>query len=146
MTQPPEDVPPVLDASVLENLLLELDDDEGLWKIFVRNYVHLLPARIEKIRLTLTTGDLPGATDVVLSLKTSSQMVGAIRLASLAELLQHGLPFDSGIADPALVLPRLAAAHYQSIKACSLHTAYLLQKHLEPTPRHGKDADPSQSP
>lgn len=146
MTQPAEDVPPVLDASILKNLLLELDNDEGLWKIFVRNYVHLLPARIEKVRMNLTTGDLPGTTDGVLSLKTSSQMVGAVRLANLAELLQRDLPLDSGIADPALVLPRLAAAHYQSIKACSLHTAYLLQKHLEPAPGHSNDADPSQSP
>lgn len=130
MTLPADGLPPVLHPSVLENLLLELDEDEGVWKVFIRDYINLLPSRIERLRMALTTGDLPGATDAVLSLKTSSQMVGAQRLASLAELLQLALPQPSGTSDPAIALPRLAAAHYQALKACSLLTVQVLKRCL----------------
>ena len=63
MTQPAGNIPPVLHPSVLETLLWELDEDEGVWAIFIRNYINLLPYRIERVRMTLTTADLTGATD-----------------------------------------------------------------------------------
>ena len=141
MTQPAGNIPPVLHPSVLETLLWELDEDEGVWAIFIRNYINLLPDRIERVRITLTTGDLTGATDAVLSLKTSSEMVGAARLAHHAELLQDALPLASGPTDPVTALPRLAAEHYQPLKTCSLHTVHLLKHYLDRNGRHGKRKD-----
>ncbi len=121
---------PLLDPSVLDRLRDDLEDDEGIWKVFVQNFIAQLPARIEKLRLTLTTGDLKGAIDAVLSLKTSSQMVGAERLAGMALDLEKSLREEDSSADPADVLPHLAAAHLRRIKQCSKQTTYALQAHL----------------
>jgi len=84
-----DDRAPLLDSSVLLRLREELDGDEGVWKVFIQNFVNHLPARTEKLRLALTTGDSAGAMVAVLSLKTSSQMVGAERLAGLVLELEH---------------------------------------------------------
>jgi HPt (histidine-containing phosphotransfer) domain-containing protein len=98
--------------------------------VFVQTFIALLPHRTERLRLTLTTGDLAGAMDAVLSLKTSSQMVGAERLASLALDLERSLRHDTLHAEPSRVLPRLAASHLGEIINCGQQTIYLLQKYL----------------
>ena len=125
---------PLLDPSVLERLREELDDDEGVWKVFVQNFIAHLPERNEKLRQTLTTGDVTGAMDAVLSLKTSSQMVGAERLAGLAIDLEQAMRHDILGADPAVALPQLAAAHLRRIKQCGRQTTYLLQATLKKKP------------
>ncbi|WP_258803057.1 Hpt domain-containing protein [Pseudarthrobacter sp. NS4] len=122
--------PPLLDPSVLDRLRDDVDDDEGIWKVFVQSFIAQLPDRTERLRLTLTTGDLGGAIDAVLSLKTSSQMVGAQRLAGLALGLERSLREDESRAEPAVVLPHLAAAHLRRIKQCSRQTIYALQAWL----------------
>lgn len=121
---------PLLDSSVLDRLRAELDDDEGVWSVFVQDFVEHLPHRIEALRLALTTGDLVGAKNAVLSLKTSSQMVGAEFLAGLALELEGSLRPGSSHDDPAVALPRLAAAHLPHIRHCADQTAYLLERHL----------------
>lgn len=128
----PEDVNalPLLDQAVLDRLRIELDDDDGVWKVFVQNFIENLPHRTEKLRLTLTTGDLTGAMDAVLSLKTSSQMVGAERLAGLALDLERSLRQESVDAEPDRVLPRLAADRFRQIIRCARQTTYLLQRCL----------------
>lgn len=77
----------LVDHAVLEQLRRELDDDEG-WLQFLSNYLAHLPRRIEKLRAGLETADYDLSMDAVLSLKISSQMVGAERLAELAVQLQ----------------------------------------------------------
>lgn len=134
MTQPDGSAPPLLDPAVLERLRDELEGDEGVWKVFVEAFIAQMPQRLQKVRLTLTTGDLPGAMDAVLSLKTSSQMVGAERLAALAHELEKSLRAEAGTEDPALVLPRLAADHLRRIKQCAQRTLYVLQDHLRQGP------------
>jgi histidine phosphotransfer protein HptB len=89
-----------------------------------------MPQRLQRVRLALTTGDLTGAMDAVLSLKTSSQMVGAERLAALALDLEQSLREEARTADPAMVLPRLAADHLRRIKQCAQRTIYVLEDHL----------------
>ncbi|QHK20091.1 Hpt domain-containing protein [Pseudarthrobacter psychrotolerans] len=125
---------PLLDQAVLERLRTELEDDDAVWKVFVENFIAHLPQRTERLRLTLTTGDLVGALDAVLSLKTSSQMVGAERLASLAWDLEQSLRTDARNSEPDRVLPRLAAAHLRIITRCGRQTSYLLQKYLHSRP------------
>ena len=110
MTQPDGYAPPLLDPAVLERLRDELDDEEGVWKVFVEAFIAQMPQRLQKVRLALTTGDLPGAMDAVLSLKTSSQMVGAERLAALALELEGSLREEARAADPAVVLTQCATA------------------------------------
>ncbi|MDQ0922374.1 HPt (histidine-containing phosphotransfer) domain-containing protein [Pseudarthrobacter sp. W1I19] len=121
---------PLLDSSVLDRLREELDDDEGVWKVFIQDFVAQLPSRTEKLRLALTTGDSVGAMVAVLSLKTSSQMVGAERLADLVLELENLLRVECSGRDPAVVLPRLAAGRLVQIKECAQQTRYFLQRHL----------------
>ncbi len=125
---------PLLDPAVLVKLREELDDDEGVWKVFVQNFIAYLPERTERLRQALTTGDLKGAVDAVLSLKTSSQMVGAERLAGLAMDLEQDIRRATRDTDPAVALPQLAAAHLRRIKQCSRQTTYLLQAALKQKP------------
>ncbi|MDQ5862403.1 MAG: hypothetical protein M3536_09080, partial [Actinomycetota bacterium] len=65
---------PLFDAAVLERLREELGEDDSVWRVFVQNFIALLPDRIRRVQLTLTTGDPAGALDAALSLKTSAQM------------------------------------------------------------------------
>jgi HPt (histidine-containing phosphotransfer) domain-containing protein len=125
---------PLLDSMVLDRLRLELDYDEGVWKVFIQDFVAHLPARLERLRLALTTGDAVTAKDAVLSLKTSSQMVGAERLAGLALDLEGALRFDASEGEPYVVLPRIAAAHLMGIRQSAQQTSYLLRRHLLRTP------------
>jgi HPt (histidine-containing phosphotransfer) domain-containing protein len=128
---------PLLDPAVLERLREELEGDEGVWRVFVQNFIGYLPERIERLRQTLTTGDFRGAMDAVLSLKTSSQMVGAERLAEMAIDLERALRNETRENDPAVALPHLAAEHLRRIKQCGRQTTYLLQATLKQKPDLG---------
>jgi HPt (histidine-containing phosphotransfer) domain-containing protein len=134
MTQDDANALPLLDPAALDRLRDELDDDEGVWKVFVRNFIAQLPQRTEKLRLALTTGDLPGSLDAVLSLKTSSQMVGAERLAQFALGLERLVRTEGRQGAPEDVLPRLAAAHLKTIMTCGRQTSDLLQRYLDSAP------------
>ncbi|MET1086970.1 MAG: Hpt domain-containing protein [Arthrobacter sp.] len=125
-----DDTVPLLDSSVLHRLREELDSDEGVWKVFIKDFVALLPTRIESLRLAMTTGDTAGAVAAVLSLKTSSQMVGAARLGDLSLDLERLIRQKTFDGDPATVLPRLAADHLVQIKLCARQTRFFLEKHL----------------
>jgi HPt (histidine-containing phosphotransfer) domain-containing protein len=125
---------PLLDPAVLVRLREELDDDEGVWKVFVQNFIAHLPQRTERLRQTLTTGDLKGAMEAVLSLKTSSQMVGAERLAGMALNLEQAIRNDTRDTDPAVALPQLAAVHLRRLTQCSRQTTYLLRAALKQKP------------
>lgn len=120
---------PLVDPSVIDRLRAELEDDEGYSSVFVSNFIDCLPARIAKLRLALTTGDLDGALDAVLSLKTSSQMVGAERLAGLAMDLERSIREDPPRSEPSVVLPRLAANYLRPINQCSRQTIHRLETH-----------------
>ncbi|WP_258804527.1 Hpt domain-containing protein [Pseudarthrobacter sp. NS4] len=120
---------PLLDESVLKRLSAN-PDDGGVWKVFIHNFLAHLPKRIEELRWALSTGDLTKALDAVHSLKTSSQMVGAEQLADLASKLELSIRDDSTRAEPAVTLPRLAAAHLRGIKHRSQRTTELLHAQL----------------
>lgn len=122
---------PLLDSSVLDRLRADLDDDDNIWRVFVRDFIAQLPIRIQRLRQTLTTGDSGGAMDAVLSLRTSSQMVGAERLAGFALDLERSVHDDVRDADPAAVLPLLAAAHLRQIQRCAQQTSNILEAHLK---------------
>ena len=127
MTQSDDAGRPLVDQSVLDRLREDLDEVEGYCTVFVENFIDYLPRRIGRLRLALTTGDLEGAVDAVLSLKTSSQMVGAERLAGLALELESAIRSDSSHHDAAVALPRLAAAYLKPINQCSKQTLHRLQ-------------------
>lgn len=124
----PADAARLVDRSVLDRLGKELDDDrEGYTKTFVANFITCLPGRIERLRLALTTGDLEAAVDAVLSLKTSSQMVGAERLAALATDLEAEMRGGASPSD-LMALPKLAAAFLGPIALCGSQTVHILDQ------------------
>jgi HPt (histidine-containing phosphotransfer) domain-containing protein len=120
---------PLVDPSVLDRLRGELAEDEGYCTVFVGNFIDYLPVRIGKLRLALTTGDLPGAVDAVLSLKTSSQMVGAERLAGLAIALERSIREASPREEPSVALPQLAVDYLRPINVCCRQTLNRLTAH-----------------
>lgn len=134
-----ESTRPLLDHVVLERLREDLQEYD-VWRVFVQNFIAALPLRIEKLRGALTTGDADGAKDAVLSLKTSSQMVGAERLAALALDLEMAQREGIRTSDPADALPRLAVSYLHRIKQRAGQTSYALQKHLD-TPRQPRAVD-----
>ncbi|MBT2248097.1 Hpt domain-containing protein [Arthrobacter sp. BHU FT2] len=111
----------MVDPSVLERLRTELEDCAGYTQVFVANYVRCLPGRVERLRVALTTGDWAGSFDAVLSLKTTSQMVGAELLASLALELEAELR-SAASADPAVALPQIATRFLGPLNRCSTRT------------------------
>jgi hypothetical protein len=126
--RPAEASPPLLDRSVLDRLGKELDDDGGGYtRIFVANFIICLPGRIDRLRLALTTGDLEAAVDAVLSLKTSSQMVGAERLAVLAMALETEVRCGASRSDM-MTMPNLAASFLRPIDRCGSQTVHILDQ------------------
>jgi HPt (histidine-containing phosphotransfer) domain-containing protein len=116
---------------VLDKLRADLDEYEEVWKVFIQNFINALPGRIERLRSAMTTGDLSGAMDAVLSLKSASQMVGADRLAVLAAELELAQRDRTRDADASIVLPRLAVEHLPRIKQRAGQTSYVLGLHLK---------------
>ncbi|MCD4852180.1 Hpt domain-containing protein [Arthrobacter sp. AK01] len=78
----------LVDRTVLTELQAELGGDQAIIGAFVRNYVALLPWRVSRLHRALENLDMEDAMDAVLSLKTSSHMVGAICMNRLATELE----------------------------------------------------------
>ncbi|WP_343224946.1 Hpt domain-containing protein [Paenarthrobacter aurescens] len=123
MTHPADVQLPLVDQLVLERLREELaDDGNGYTSVFVANFIACLPRRIERLRVALTTGDWEGSFDAVLSLKTSSQMVGAEQLAFLALKLEAELRSEATLENVMIALPQQAATYLAPINECSKKT------------------------
>ncbi|SDT24317.1 hypothetical protein SAMN04489743_2137 [Pseudarthrobacter equi] len=112
---------PLLESTVLDRLRDGDDNDSDIWRLFIRNYIGLLPRRIERVRLCLTSADFEGAMDSVLSLRSSSEMVGAERLAALTGHLQAALRTASE-HDVTTALPGMARAHLDDLSRCAIQT------------------------
>jgi histidine phosphotransfer protein HptB len=98
-------------------------DDPG-WLLFLECFLAQLPLRIQKLGTGLLTADHGLAMDAVLSLKISSQMVGAERLAGMAIHLQGFL--GDGTDQGNAVLPQPASRHLGPITARAEETAVRL--------------------
>ena len=81
----------VVDHTVLTELQAELGGDPAIIHAFVRNYVALLPWRVSRLHRALDNLDIEDAMDAVLSLKTSSHMVGAVCMNRLATELEMSI-------------------------------------------------------
>ena len=81
----------LVDHTVLIGLQAELGGDPAVITAFVRNYVALLPWRVSRLHRALDNLDMEDAMDAVLSLKTSSHMVGAICMERLATELEMSI-------------------------------------------------------
>lgn len=78
---------PLVDAAVLEELEDELAGS-GLAQRFARDYAAMWDQRYARLAAAVDGQDRASAMDAVISLKITSAMVGGLRLAKLAELLE----------------------------------------------------------
>ncbi len=81
---------PAFDRRPLKRLAREMKSKEAAAK-FAAAYARMLPQRVDKISRALSTGNSDLAMDAVLSLKTSSSMVGALRMEQHCVRLEHAL-------------------------------------------------------
>lgn len=114
---------PLVDRRVLRRLRTELGSDADYCDTFLDNYVRQLPSRIGRLRIALRAADSHAAFDAVLSLKTSSRMVGAVCLGSLAAELESWLRTIPE-ADYRIEMPRLCEQDQllEQIDVCSHET------------------------
>ena len=94
-------------AIVARDLGAQLENP-AVAKGFARDYTRMWDQRYRSLASALERGDLAGSMDAVLSLKTSSAMVGGLRLAQLAGELENAL--RAGDIGRALSLLRDVAA------------------------------------
>lgn len=88
----------LVDPTVLTELQAELGGDQAIISTFVRNYVDLLPWRVDRLHHAVEKLDIEDAMDAALSLKTSSHMVGAICMSRLATELEISIRLLPGPA------------------------------------------------
>ncbi|MFJ6155303.1 Hpt domain-containing protein [Pseudarthrobacter sp. NPDC092184] len=114
---------PLVDAAVLE----ELDDElagSGLAQRFARDYAAMWDQRYTRLAAAVENQDSDSALDAVISLKITSAMVGGLRLAKLAELLESVIrlgDFGQGQA----LMKRVAADGGQTVS--ELQATYILE-------------------
>ncbi|MDI3211493.1 Hpt domain-containing protein [Arthrobacter sp. AL12] len=86
----PDTAPPLVDPSALQELGTQLDSP-AVAKGFARDYSNMWDRRYQSLASSIDSGDEAAALDAVLSLKTSSAMVGGVRLAELARELEDAI-------------------------------------------------------
>jgi len=97
---------PLLDAAVLEDLEEQLWQPVIAWN-FANDYVSMWGQRYRRLVASVERGDRVAALDAVISLKVSSPMVGALRLAYLAERLEAAVR-EGDLQDGAALLAMIA--------------------------------------
>ena len=87
MSPDAEELLPLVDAGVLEDLEEELNGSE-LAVRFARDYAAMWDKRYSRLAAAVERQDGAAALDAIISLKITSAMVGGLRLARLAETLE----------------------------------------------------------
>jgi HPt (histidine-containing phosphotransfer) domain-containing protein len=82
-----EEVLPLLDAAVLEDLEEQLNGSE-LAVRFARDYAAMWDQRYARLAAAVENQDRASALDAIISLRITSAMVGGVRLARIAEILE----------------------------------------------------------
>lgn len=114
---------PLVDAAVLEELEDELAGS-GLAQRFARDYAAMWDQRYARLAAAVETQDSDSALDAVISLKITSAMVGGLRLAKLAELLEAVIrlgDFGQGL----VLMERVAEDGGQTVS--ELQSTYILE-------------------
>lgn len=120
-TLPPGILPTVLDDQRLRKMAE--DTTRAVAEQFATDYHRMLPGRILRIGDAVRTGDREAALDAALSLKTSSALIGALRMELICARLQQAIErADSHEAEKALQEarhhhPQLAAALANTVSA-----------------------------
>jgi hypothetical protein len=113
---------PLVDAAVLQELEDELAGT-GLAQRFARDYTAMWGQRYSRLAAAVRQEDGDSALDAAISLKISSAMVGGLRLAKLAELLE-ALIRRGAFGEGRVLMERVAADGDLTIS--ELQSTYIL--------------------
>lgn len=81
---------PLVDPEVLRDLADKLESP-AIASRFAADYVDMWELRLSRLAAALQRSDFPAAIDAVLSLRVASVMVGAGRLAGLAQQVENAV-------------------------------------------------------
>jgi hypothetical protein len=95
-------LPPLVSVTRLRELEDELSDVAPC-KAFIGSYVCMWGNRFARLSSAAHASDLPGFMDAVLSIRSSSQMAGALRLAGLAARAQRAAEAGDAVGIRCLV-------------------------------------------
>ena len=115
---------PLIDTAVLDELEEELAGT-GLAQRFARDYAAMWDLRLTRLGTAVDRRDEDSALDAVISLKISSAMVGGVRLARLAELLE-GLIRQGDFAQGQAMMAGVALDGARTVS--ELQATYILEK------------------
>ena len=114
---------PLVDDAVLEELEDELAGS-GLAQRFARDYAAMWDQRCARLAAAVHSHDMDSALDAAISLKISSAMVGGVRLAKLAELLET-LIRQGDFGQGQVLMERVAQDGGQTVS--ELQSTYILK-------------------
>lgn len=83
-----EEVLPLVDSTVLEDLEEQLNGS-ALAVRFARDYAAMWDQRYARLAAAVENQDRASALDAIISLRITSAMVGGVRLAKIAEILEN---------------------------------------------------------
>ncbi len=112
-----------VELEILAELETELDGPE-LARGFARDYAGLWDQRFGTLAAAVQAQDRPAALDAVISLRIASAMVGGIRLAALAQVLEDAIRKDDFI-DGQVLLAGVAEHGVQTVS--ELQANYILK-------------------
>ena len=119
---PCPDAGPLVDPAALQDLGEQLNSP-AVAKGFARDYAQMWDQRYQSLAGALDRRDPAAALDAVLSLKTSSSMVGGLRLAKLAAELEAAIR-GGDLGQAAALLDELAARGSETVN--ELQFSYIL--------------------
>lgn len=114
---------PLVDGATLQELEEQLDGLELALR-FARDYAAMWDKRLAKLTAAVQNRDVDAALDAAISLRITSAMVGGLRLARLAEILEDVLrrgDFSQGAA----LMERVAENGVQTVS--ELQSSYILK-------------------
>ncbi|WEO77958.1 hypothetical protein BJQ94_02650 [Cryobacterium sp. SO2] len=95
-----------IEATALRALLTQMGGDNEMQRRFVHDFVHLWRSRTQRLETALAFPDAEEAHVVLLSIRSSSTMVGAVTVEATAAMMHDALR-DGDIAGSARHIGRL---------------------------------------
>lgn len=122
---PPQGRVPLIDQDTLQALADQLENPSAV-KAFILDFIHVWDERYIRLADTVSRRDHAAAMEAVLSVRTTSMMVGAARLAGLASALEESVRLND-LIEAADLLPFVEACGVQTIRELALCSEAVLE-------------------
>jgi hypothetical protein len=106
----------LIDRAAAARLADELYGSAEIVTRFVADFIATWPSRFARVAESLDHVDVPELVAALLSIRSTSQMVGAVRLAQHTETLERAAS-EGDLAACRRGLPRLAAIGAETVRA-----------------------------